>query len=249
MCIRDRPAISGATNVSHGSTITLSDATSGGTWSSSNTALGSVDASGDVTGVGASGTVTITYSVGYGSGCLATTTKPITVHTPAPPAHGTTVGGTIAVLVGSAVNLEDEVAGGMWSSSNTDVVTVEGGMVTGIAPGVANITHTVTSSDGGVSTSVTPVVVSAMSSDVRVVPNPNNGTFTVRGTLGTLQDEEVTLEVTDVLGQVIYKSTITVHGGKINEKVTVDNTSANGMYILTVHSGTGNNVFHFVIEK
>ncbi len=241
--------ISGTSSVGHGLTITLSDATGGGTWSSSNAALGSVDASGDVTGVGTSGTVTISYSVSYGGGCMATATKPITVHTPAPPAHGTTVGGTIMMVAGTAVSLDDEAAGGIWSSSNTNVVTVDGGLLTAIAPGAANITHTVTNGNGEVSTSVTPVVVNSMPMDVRVVPNPNNGAFTVKGMMGTTQDVEVTLEVTDVLGQVIYNNKVIAQDGKINEAISLSGTLANGMYMMNVHTATEQKVFHFVIEK
>ena len=242
--------ILGATSVGHGLTILLSDATGGGVWSSSNPALGSVDATGDVTGVGAAGTITISYALSYAGGtCTALATKSITVHTPAPHDHeGTTVGGMIAVNVGVAVSLDEE-GNGIWSSSNTDVVTVDGGVVTGIAPGAANIMHTVTNNNGEVSTSVTPVVVSAISMDVRVVPNPNNGAFTVKGIMGTTQDVEVTLEVTDVLGQVIYNNKVTATGGKISETISLNSTLANGMYMLDMHTATEHKVFHFVIEK
>jgi hypothetical protein len=130
------------------------------------------------------------------------------------------------------------------------VVIVDGvGLVTGIAPGAANISHTVTNANGEVATTVTPVVVNSVPGDVRVIPNPNNGTFTVKGTLGTMLDEEVSLEVTDVLGQVLYSSKVTAHSGKISETITLNNTLANGMYILNLRSGTENKVFHFVIEK
>ena len=243
-------AISGANNVSSGSTITLSDATPGGNWSSSNATIASVDAGGVVTGVAASGTANITYSLPYGSGCNAIASKTITVHTPAPHAHGTTVGGTMTVFTGTAVSIADEVVSGTWSSNNTNVATVDGaGTVTGIMPGTANITHIISYSDGEVSTTVTPVVVTAPPVDIRVVPNPNNGTFTIKGSLGSLQDEEVSVEVTDVLGQVVYRSKSIVHGGKINETVTLSNTLANGMYMLNMHSGSADKVFHFVIEK
>ena len=243
------PAIGGPTNVGHGLTITLTDATSGGAWTSSNPALGSVDATGDVTGVGTSGPVTITYSVPYGSGCVAIATKSITVHTPAPPAHGTTIGGTITMVAGTVVNLDDDATVGIWSSSNINVATVEGGMLTAIAPGAANITHIVTNNDGTSSASVTPVVVSSMQMDVSVVPNPNTGTFTVKGIMGTKQDAEVTLEVTDVLGQVIYNSKVTAEGGKVNETISLSGTLANGMYMMNVHTATEHKVFHFVVER
>ena len=240
--------ISGTSSVGHGLTITLSDLTGGGTWSSSNAALGSVDASGDVTGVGTSGTVTISYNVPYGSGCIATATKPITVHTPAPPSH--VVGGTITVFAGSAVNIADETLSGIWSSSNTSVATVDNaGSVTGVTPGTANITHVVVNGYGESTTTVTPVIVSELPVDVRVVPNPNNGTFTIKGTLGTLQDEEVSLEVTDVLGQVIYSHKVTAQGGRINEAISLSGTLANGMYMLNLHSGSADKTFHFAVEK
>ena len=243
------PTISGSSSVGHGLTITLSDATTGGTWTSNNPLLGSVDASGDVTGVGTSGTVTITYTVPYGAGCTAFATKPITVHTPAPPAHGTTVGGTITMAAGTVVSLDDDITSGIWSSSNTSVVTVDGGLLTAVAPGAANITHIVTNSDGSSSTSVTPVVVSSVPMDVSVVPNPNNGTFNVKGIMSTTQDVEVTLEVTDVLGQVIYNNTVTAEGGRVNETISLSGTLANGMYMVNVHTATEQKVCHFVVGR
>ena len=81
------------------------------------------------------------------------------------------------------------------------------------------------------------------------MPNPNKGTFAVRGTLGSTADEEVTLEVTDVLGQVIYHSKVTALGGRLNETIILNNTLTNGMYIMNVQSGTEKMVFHFVMEK
>ena len=243
------PPISGATSVGHGLSITLSDASAGGMWSSSNPVLGSVDAFGDVTGVGTSGTVTITYVLAYGSGCIATAAKLITVHTPAPPSHSETVGGTVTILTGTAVGLDDEGGGGIWSSSNTTVVTVDGGKITGVAAGAASITHSITSPDGEVSTSVTPVVVSSVPFDIRAVPNPSNGTFTLKGIIGTTQDVDVTLEVTDVIGQVIYNNKVTAYSGRISEVISLSNTLANGMYMMNICTATGQKVFHFVIEK
>ena len=92
-------------------------------------------------------------------------------------------------------------------------------------------------------------MVSSLPVDIRVVPNPNAGIFTIKGSLGSTQDQEVELEVTDVLGQVIYKNKVTATGGKINEQVSLSNTIANGMYILNVHTASEHKAFHFVMEK
>jgi Glycine rich protein/Secretion system C-terminal sorting domain len=91
--------------------------------------------------------------------------------------------------------------------------------------------------------------VTSVGSDVRLVPNPNKGVFTLKGTLGSADDQEVSLEVTNMLGQVIYTNKVMSHGGTINEAIQLSNTLANGMYMLTLRSGTENSVFHFVIEQ
>src|SRR6185437_5262290 len=46
--------------------------------------------------------------------------------------------------------------------------------------------------------------ITAGMGDITVLPNPNKGAFTVKGSLGTNNDEELTLELTDLLGQVVY---------------------------------------------
>jgi hypothetical protein len=70
--------ITGSNMMMWGETITLSDATAGGTWSSSNTTIASVSATGDVTGL-AAGTAVITYTVTSLAGCPSDTTYLVTV--------------------------------------------------------------------------------------------------------------------------------------------------------------------------
>jgi len=91
--------------------------------------------------------------------------------------------------------------------------------------------------------------ITAGGGDIKLVPNPNKGIFTVKGTLGTTDDEEVSLEVTDMLGQVIYRSNVLARNGSINESVDLGHGLANGMYMLNLRSGSDNKVFHLVIEQ
>jgi glycine rich protein/type IX secretion system substrate protein/Ig-like domain-containing protein len=91
--------------------------------------------------------------------------------------------------------------------------------------------------------------VTSLLSDVRVVPNPNKGLFTIKGNVGSADDQQVSLEITNMLGQVVYKNTITAYSGNINEQIKLNNSLANGMYILNVRSGTENSAFHFVMEQ
>lgn len=91
--------------------------------------------------------------------------------------------------------------------------------------------------------------VNAGNSDINVLPNPNKGEFNIKGSLGTNVDEEVSLELTDLLGQVVYKNKVLAKGGNIDTHVTLKNTLANGMYILSVRSEATTNVFHVVVEQ
>lgn len=244
--------ISGPASISHATPATLSDVTAGGVWTSSNSAVislsGSTGSPVTATAVATSGSATITYAVTNGSGCITRVIKSISA-TPAPPHHGGSATGSISMLVGATVNLADEVMSGTWSSSDDGIATVgNNGVVTATRPGSVNITHTITNSQG-VSTSITPVVVSAIPASVTLLPNPNKGIFTVKGTLGSMEDEAVMLEVTDVLGHIIYKSSVTAQGGRLNETITMDNSLTAGMYLLNVVSSTEKEVIHFVIEK
>ena len=80
-------------------------------------------------------------------------------------------------------------------------------------------------------------------------PNPNKGQFTVRGTLAGNSNEEATMEITNMLGQVVYKGTLQVKRGKVDAQVIMDKSLANGMYLLTLHTQDGPQTFHFVMEQ
>lgn len=129
--------ITGPTNVCVGNAIALANTLSGGTWTSSNTAIATVvAASGVVSGVSA-GTVNIVYTVG--SGC--STSYTVTVN-PLPSA----ISGPLAVCQGNTVVWSSTPATGTWSSSAPGIATVSGGTVGGAAPGAATITYTLPTS-------------------------------------------------------------------------------------------------------
>ena len=86
-------------------------------------------------------------------------------------------------------------------------------------------------------------------SDIRLVPNPNKGLFSLKGTLATTDDQEVSVIITNMVGQVVYRNTFSANGGKVDEQISLNSTLANGMYLLNMRSGDQNDVFHFVIEQ
>jgi uncharacterized protein YjdB len=160
-----------------GNSATMSNATSGGTWSSDNTSLATVGlTSGVVTGVSA-GVVVITYRTG--GGCYTTTT--ITINeTPA------AITGSTYVCAGQTTALYNATVGGTWISSNTSVATVNSiGLVTGVNAGTAMIYYTVGGSCG-VSVTVTvgamPAVITGGGSSICTGSAMTLSSTTVGGT-------------------------------------------------------------------
>ena len=94
---------------------------------------------------------------------------------------------------------------------------------------------------------VQPVVTTG--SDITVVPNPSKGIFTVKGNLASATDQELTIEVTDMVGQVVYSNRLMAHNGELNEKIELRNNLANGMYIINLRSGSEHKVIHMVVEQ
>ncbi len=84
--------------------------------------------------------------------------------------------------------------------------------------------------------------------DLRLMPNPNKGTFVVSGTVSE-QSGDGFIEVTDLLGQVVYRRTTTVKDGRVEQAVELDKSLANGMYIMRLGIGEEIAVIHFVLER
>ena len=159
--------VSGTTPLCIGATATYTtNGDPGGSWSSTNTAVATVNpATGLVTAVGA-GTTDITYTV---TGCNGTASNFQTL-TVSPNANAGTVSGTSPLCIGAtATYTSNGDAGGSWASSNTAVATVNPttGLVTALSAGTTTIQYT--------------VGCNAVSSAILTV-NPNANVGTVSGT-------------------------------------------------------------------
>lgn len=143
------PTNTGTMSVCAGQTTALSNSVAGGTWTSGNTGVATVNStSGLVTGV-SSGTANITYSLTCGTAVSVVTVNPVA-----------TISGSSNFCMGSSVVYNPSVLGGTWSSSNTGVVTVgsSSGLVTPVSIGTADIMYMTAAS----CTTVKSVTVNAM---------------------------------------------------------------------------------------
>ncbi|MDP5201869.1 Ig-like domain-containing protein, partial [Flavobacterium sp. DG2-3] len=135
-----KASITGSNSICINATTTLSP-TSGGTWSSSNPAVATVNNNGVVTGISA-GTATFTFTV-TGGGCVSAPTSAITIN--ANPVVSAITGRSSIISIGSTTQFNNNTSGGVWSITNgTGSATITAsGLVTGTGIGTVKINYTV----------------------------------------------------------------------------------------------------------
>lgn len=212
-----------------GGTSTYStNGTPGGTWSSSNTAVATVNAAGVVTGI-APGTANIIYTLNSGCGAPVSVSAVITVN---PDVNAGVISyNSNQVCMGGAVTYTSNgTPGGTWSSSNTAVAIVgNNGIVYGVSPGTAVITYTINSGCGApksVSENVTVTVLPVATVSVGGSPticNNSSAIFTVTAPPGAM---------------VLY----TLNGGPLSVLIISDS----GTSQVVVPNATTNQTFNLV---
>ena len=133
------------------------------TWTSSANSVATVDASGLVTAAG-NGTATITASARSASGsAVVTVTQSVASVEVSPPAETIGLGSTLQLTAEAFDGNGHAVAGAefTWESSDAAVATGDaGGLLTGVAEGVATITATSGTASGSAAVTVTQSVAS-----------------------------------------------------------------------------------------
>ncbi len=149
-----------------GTTTFTTDGDAGGTWTSANTGIATVNASsGVITGV-AAGTVTITYTIPAAGSCAAvSSTRTVTVT--AMPNPGSLSGVQAICLSGTGTFTTNGAAGGTWTSNDVNVATINAssGVITPVGAGTATMTYTVIGTGGCANASATRTVT---------ITNPSN---------------------------------------------------------------------------
>ncbi len=215
--------ITGATNICLGATTALNDASSGGIWSSSNTSIATVDASGNVTGTGA-GVASISYTVSNMCGATSATYG-ITVN-PLPVIAA--IGGSSNECVGATTTLTNTTGGGIWSSSDTTIASINSatGAITGITPGIVTIVYWVSNSFGCASSVTTSFTVNALPAVAAITGTTNEcigatnvlANITLGGTWSSSDNTIATIDPVD--GKVLG-----IAGGVVTIFYTITNAA------------------------
>ncbi|MBC7552730.1 MAG: gliding motility-associated C-terminal domain-containing protein [Taibaiella sp.] len=191
-------SIGGPTVVCVPATITITDATSGGTWISASAGIASVTSgSGVVTGVSA-GTTTMTYTLT--TGCYTTST--ITVN-PLPVAG--TISGPTTVCVGATISLSETVTGGTWSTTNATATISSAGVVTGVSAGTDTVKYAVTNSCGTIYATYI----------INVIAFPTAGTLSGPSSVCEFASITLTPTITGGTWSTSASSTAVVSGGVV----------------------------------
>ena len=246
------PAISGASSVCVGSTVTLTNAMSGGSWSSLNnraTSLGGGVVRGDnggaaiirytVSNAGCSGYSDYNLAVGANPSVPSIAYAPGTVNPQAGAGGGFCTNRSFTV-VGSP-------AGGTWSS--TGVITVNatsGAVLTGATPGAATLKYTYTNTAGcsnsrtmnGNVVGCSPRGVAANTNTASesnelftVYPNPAKGAININADYVTTGGQ---ITITNLMGKQLKAQVLSVG----NNKLDISNLSK-GFYLVSVITTEG----------
>jgi sugar lactone lactonase YvrE len=86
-------------------------------------------------------------------------------------------------------------------------------------------------------------------SNIVLSPNPNKGIFNIKGTWNAVTDESVSLTVTNVIGQIVYRTAAVARNGDIDAQITLNSDMPRGMYLLQIRSATQTKVIRFVVNN
>ena len=212
-------------------------------WSSSNTAVATVNANGLVTGV-ASGTATITASSEGVSGTTALTVNGVPVATvTVAPSNVTLAAGQTATLTATLKDGAGNVLTGRavtWSSGATTVATVSStGVVTGVSAGTATITATSEGKSAAAAVTVTAptaaTVTVAPSTATLTVGNSTTLIATVRdGSSNIMVNASVTWSTSNTSVATVSSSGVVTGVGTGSATITARSGTATGTATVTV---------------
>lgn len=94
------------------------------------------------------------------------------------------------------------------------------------------------------------IVGEIVNSVLSVYPNPNVGTFNVVGLLPNVKAlKAVNLQVTDLLGKLIFADAATIENGGINKEMKLNSDVPNGVYMIRIKNDEVNEVIKFTLDR
>lgn len=164
-----------------------------------------------------------------------------------------TISGPDAVCPTQTINLTPSVAGGTWSTSNTNATVSASGTVTGVTAGTVAVSYHVNHFCGNayavkiVTVIATVPCISSVETnlknefDVSIMPNPNGGTFIIN--VNTGKKEDIITEIYDVTGRKVHQQVVA--SGK---NILMQPALSPGIYVVHIHTNDGDIIKKLVVE-
>ena len=90
--------------------------------------------------------------------------------------------------------------------------------------------------------------VSSAMENIDLYPNPNNGSFTIKGVLGNTNIGAVNFVVYNLVGQMVYEDNITPQNNTINKSFDLNNIP-DGIYIMNITGDGGQSkIVRFTVQ-
>ena len=253
--------ISGYDSLCIGSSLTLSDATPGGAWVSSNSTAATVGTDGTVTGVslpiGGGGTPSVRIYYIMTNGCGSDSAR-LRVYLAAP--ASAIIAPFTTICIDSSVILLDSARGGAWTSNDVTIASFGAAgppppsRLTGLAAGTVTITYDLTNACGSFEKTIDITVINCDTSIVtgvgnltidnatNIYPNPSAGSFVIPASM--LAGGHAQCVITDIMGNVIKSFTL-----ETAEATNVALNVPSGIYFVSVTSSRSKRVSRLVITQ
>ena len=82
----------------------------------------------------------------------------------------------------------------------------------------------------------------------RISPNPNNGSFYIKGLVPNSINGQANITITDLPGKIILSKAIPISNGYIDAPINLSAGIAKGIYLLNIKYGGGSRVLRFVVD-
>ncbi len=83
--------------------------------------------------------------------------------------------------------------------------------------------------------------------NVELFPNPNTGSFTIKGNLDGLNGSELSYEIINPLGQLVYSEQGSVQNNELNKNIDLNNLS-DGIYLLRINQTGASKTIRFTVR-
>ena len=234
-----------STTLCAGTTLALTDDTTGGKWISSDTSVAVIDSVTGTLTLTHQGAISISYSDSTNCGIVMVTNY-VTVD-PAPYAGGIT--GEDSACPGYTVTLADTIAGGTWISKHAAIATISGaGVVSAVATGLDTVYYVVNNTCGadtalfvfrtldmeghcyvnGIATQKN------VNDDMTIQVTPNPFTDQLHLVVTTTNTTSTNIYLSDLTGRTVAQKI----NAATNSDMIPEKDLPTGMYILEVNNGT-----------